>query len=344
MSHDESLNQPSRDEDNQPTPTVRLRNPSDLIQAVPFLLRHGQLADDLVLFATRQGRHVFVMRAELGILAEGILWPSAHPALAATTPDRIHLILYPPAPVTDDTLRTLHAQARNAAMTAPDGVQMGWITTTSQKRWWLHDVETAAPHGPGELVQGDPVTSLKFQVLQGFPAASRDAIVASTAPHAQPVLDAVAHAISHLPAQPARESVRAAVHAALDRRARRPIEWSIREAAEVLDALTDASVRDEMIIHRSDDDHMCSAWSSLLPYAPPGWVAPVATVAAISAYQRGDSVFARAALERAQEANPGYQLARIFTGLMDAAYSPSQIKADLAERRRMTANRPHDTN
>jgi Domain of unknown function (DUF4192) len=68
-------------------------------------------------------------------------------------------------------------------------------------------------------------------------------------------------------------------------------------------------------------------WSTLLPYAPQERLAPVATLLAIIAHQRGDGVLAGAALDKALAADPRYSLAGLFQQILRAGITPTAVKA-----------------
>jgi hypothetical protein len=50
-------------------------------------------------------------------------------------------------------------------------------------------------------------------------------------------------------------------------------------------------------------------WTELIRHAPPAWIAPVATLIAATAYQRGHAPLARVAAEHALVDDPAYTMA-----------------------------------
>jgi hypothetical protein len=312
-----------------PLPRIRLRGPAGLVQAVPYLLGYTSLSDDLVLVGTRDHVTVLTVRVDLRALAAGHLWTATGHALASAGATAVHLVAYPPVgEVTDLTLATLHAHLIAANATRPPTLTIAHIATTGSGRWWAHDLTGPAPAGPGTPIIDDPSLTLGLSVTHGVPATTRDRLVDSVTRHQQPVLDLVEHALRALPRGRTRTGRRRLADAALRRRQARPVDWTIPEAAAILDALTDKEIRDHLVV-RCDAEHASWTWISLVPYAPDAWRAPVATLAAVAAHQRGDGLLARAAIDQALAADPGYQLAALFSRVLDLGLTPTQVKENL---------------
>jgi hypothetical protein len=304
---------------------VRLNGPADLVATVPYLIGHTGLADDIVIVAQSGPRVVLTVRVDLTALTAGALWTSALPALANAGARTINLIAYPAGPLTDATLRGLHQALAAACAARPPGLDVERVLTVSGDRWWAHDPTSAnAPHGPGTVMPDNPGLTLQLALGYGVPAASRDHAVAVLDPHPDPVRSRVRHLIRHLP--PAtREQRSAVVDAAHAARADRPTGWRLEEAAAVLDAVGDVTVRDLALAHLGDDAAWW-VWSTLLPYAPQERLAPVATLLAVAAHQRGDGVLAGAALDKALAADPRYSLAGLFQQILRAGITPTAVK------------------
>jgi hypothetical protein len=96
-------------------------------------------------------------------------------------------------------------------------------------------------------------------------------------------------------------------------------------AARLLHALDQVAVRDVCIGWR--DDSAWSLWCDLVGYAPPGHVAPVTTLIALIAAQRGWGSIARIALEHALADNPDYLLALLLQQALDYATPPDVLTA-----------------
>ena len=313
----------------QPPPAaqrVRLTGPAHIVRAVPYLLGHHGLRDDLVVLATRDRRTVLTARTDLSVLHQATLWAHAGPALDKAGARTVYLIAYP-ARIDDTALERLHAGFQSTAAVAPAGLVVVQAITACEGSWWTHDLTGPAPCGPGEPLVGDDSLDLNLSITHGTPAASRHDVLQALAPHPPTVRTAVRDAIAEL-GRPSRGERRQAAAAALARRTSRPVPWSVPEAAEVLDALSDVIVRDTMVL-RCVDEHASWTWQTLLPYAPTSHTAPVATLAAIAAHQRGNGVLARGCIDRAREADPHYTLAQMFQQILDYALTPEDVRANV---------------
>ena len=243
--------------------------------------------------------------------------------MAAAGTEAVYLVAYPAGPVTDTTLQHLHTAFECAAVLRPPHLRISAAITTDGARWWLHDLTGPAPAGPGTPVTDDPAVTLGLSVGCGVPARDRDQI--ALAAHPEQVLAQVRQAIDALPRARTRDQRRRTAQQAMAARAARPVPWRMGEAAAVLDALTDVLVRDELAVvcHL---EHAAWTWSTLLPYAPRNWLAPVATLAAVAVHQRGDGVLARAAIDRALQADPAYRFAVMFGQVLDFGLTPQHVR------------------
>ena len=97
--------------------------------------------------------------------------------------------------------------------------------------------------------------------------------------------------------------------------------------AHVLGRLTDIQVRDFAL--GSHDSESAQAygvmWMHLLRSAPPGFIAPVACLAAALAYESGDGALARAALDRSFADDPTYSLALLLKRVFSAGWPPESF-------------------
>ena len=105
-------------------------------------------------------------------------------------------------------------------------------------------------------------------------------------------------------------------------------------SARVIGRMSDIQVRDFALGSHSLEttDFYWKMWRDLLVIAPSGFVAPVASVFAALAYERGEGALAHKALDRAVADNPQYSLAvllrRVFTAGWPAK-SFTKMRADL---------------
>ena len=104
--------------------------------------------------------------------------------------------------------------------------------------------------------------------------------------------------------------------------------------AHVLGRLSDIQVRDFALGSHDADSATGyrTMWMHLLRSAPPGFVAPVASLAAAIAYEFGDGALARAALDRAFVDAPTYSLALLLQRVFGAGWPPesfAQMRSEL---------------
>jgi hypothetical protein len=104
--------------------------------------------------------------------------------------------------------------------------------------------------------------------------------------------------------------------------------------AHVLGRLSDIQVRDFALGSHDADSATGyrTMWMHLLRSAPPGFVAPVASLAAAIAYEFGDGALARAALDRAFSDAPAYSLALLLQRVFSSGWPPesfAQMRSEL---------------
>ena len=94
--------------------------------------------------------------------------------------------------------------------------------------------------------------------------------------------------------------------------------------AHVLGRLSEIQVRDFALGSHDGEsaDGYRTMWMHLLRSAPPGFIAPVACLAAAIAYEYGDGAQARAALDRAFTDAPTYSLALLLQRVFTAGWPP----------------------
>ena len=99
--------------------------------------------------------------------------------------------------------------------------------------------------------------------------------------------------------------------------------------ALVLVRLLDLQVRDFALGSVTEDSlhTYFSAWRWLMRIAPQGYVAPVATLFAAVAYERGDGALAQRALDRVEADNPDYAMLRLFREVFSRGWSPDNFAA-----------------
>lgn len=104
-------------------------------------------------------------------------------------------------------------------------------------------------------------------------------------------------------------------------------------AARVLGRLSDIQVRDFALGSHNDDttDFYWAMWRELLLIAPCGFVAPVASIFAALAYERGEGALAHKALDRALVDDENYSLALLLRRVFTAGWPPHSFTAMRAE-------------
>jgi hypothetical protein len=103
--------------------------------------------------------------------------------------------------------------------------------------------------------------------------------------------------------------------------------------ARVIGRLSDIQVRDFALGSHSDEsaDWYWSMWRDLLHIAPRGFVAPVASLYAALAYERGEGALAHKALDRALHDDDQYSLALLLRRVFTAGWPPHSFTAMRAE-------------
>jgi hypothetical protein len=103
--------------------------------------------------------------------------------------------------------------------------------------------------------------------------------------------------------------------------------------ALVLVRLLDLQVRDFALGSVTEETmtHYFNAWRWLMRIAPSGYVAPVATLFAAVAYERGDGALAQRALDRVESDDPEYAMLILFRKVFSRAWSPDNFAAMRAE-------------
>ncbi len=103
--------------------------------------------------------------------------------------------------------------------------------------------------------------------------------------------------------------------------------------ARVIGRLSDIQVRDFALGSHTDEsaDEYWSMWRDLLRIAPRGFVAPVASLYAAMAYERGEGALAHKALDRALHDDDQYSLALLLRRVFTAGWPPQSFTAMRAE-------------
>ena len=103
--------------------------------------------------------------------------------------------------------------------------------------------------------------------------------------------------------------------------------------ARVIGRLSDIQVRDFALGSHTEEtaDSFWAMWRDLLRIAPRGFVAPVASLFAAMAYERGEGALAHKALDRALLDDDHYSLALLLRRVFTAGWPPASFTAMRAE-------------
>jgi hypothetical protein len=104
-------------------------------------------------------------------------------------------------------------------------------------------------------------------------------------------------------------------------------------AARVIGRISDIQVRDYALGSHNDEtaDTYWQMWRELLLIAPRGFVAPIASIFAALAYERGEGALAHKALDRALADDERYSLALLLRRVFTAGWPPQSFSAMRAE-------------
>lgn len=104
-------------------------------------------------------------------------------------------------------------------------------------------------------------------------------------------------------------------------------------AARVIGRLSDIQVRDFALGSHNDEtaDAYWQMWRDLLLIAPRGFVAPIASIFAALAYERGEGALAHKALDRSLADDERYSLALLLRRVFTAGWPPQSFSAMRAE-------------
>jgi hypothetical protein len=301
------------------TETIRLRDAQDLLTAVPYLLGF-QPQDCLVVLALDDdGRLRVTARADLPDTTS--LADAATDLVRAFSQTRAAEVLvvgycdHDLAPLVTGFAAVLPWPVRDLLLVDHD-------------RWWALSCPLPGCCPAGEPVRARDVVAAPLLAATGAPAASRERLAAAVHPGPQSVRDAVLRRLLVIQAGDPAELYEA-VRDARAARVHGPHGLRADQAAVLLWAVADMTVRDACTVW--SDDAAVQLWLDLLPVAPDGWAAPVATLLATAVYQRGDGALAGIAVARALTDTPNYSLARLLDQALTAGIRPQTVTGILRQ-------------
>jgi hypothetical protein len=328
---------PPDDERSEPIERVHLRGPVDLVSALPHLIGFQPGDGDVIAVFTHQRRHVctaVTQITDVRRLAEA--WDQGVAAMATADVDvdvdGAFLIAY------------LGPDARPALRDLPQHPSVPLIDVLhvhSGRVWSLmcHRPGLCCPPDGTPIPTETPELAVPFAALTGTGnVPDRDGLGDCLQPGPAHLL---AQTRTHLQglATPGsghdgRQSRTPSEWLALvghehDVRTERPAPLDGRQAALLLFALQNTEVRDACLLWY--DDAAWWLWLELIRYAPPGWIAPVATLIASTAFQQGRTTQARIAAEHALADDPGYSMAGTLLGVINLAIPASAFTEQLTK-------------
>jgi Domain of unknown function (DUF4192) len=326
---------------------ITLSTPHDVIAAVPHLLGF-QPCDSLVVLALAGPRLTVTLRydlpqpADIPALSEHLV-----SCLAANRADEVILLGY-------GTSEQVTPVLTEVCDHLADLLTIADILRVTAGRWWsLTCTEPRCCPAEGNPCGSDgTLAAAEFTMLGSAPLPSREHVAATIAPaggeRQAGMRAAIRRAVRQLPlgwqpGQPPAEYL-AEVAAILAKPAPLPDD----DAARLLVLLGSIRLRDEAwaITDSGDPQAQVELWSDLTRRAPGRYAAPTASLLAYAAAcMTGNGVLARAAVERALNAAPGYSLALLLLDMLDCGAPAPQLRlgltpADLAELYRRQGSEP----
>jgi hypothetical protein len=316
-----------------------LTSPHDLLAAVPFLVGYHP-TNSIVVIALNEETIGMAMRIDypdevdldqIDTLASHLIREDADSAL---------LVAYVPDAVFDSEY--LLGPIRDAI--AMRGIMLRECLEVRGDRWrsTMCEDEGCCPPEGNPMPSHEESRVAAEQVSQGqpLPYGSVDELRASLSPAGiDPALEKALDQIEGIDYEgdevlSHQREAAFAINGLVDEFAEKGICTNTERIALILVRLHDLQVRDYAMGITSDEniDTLWSMWRWLMRIAPDGYVAPVATLFAVTSYERGDGALAQRALERAFDDDSKYPLARLLRRSFAAGWPPSsfaQMRVDL---------------
>jgi hypothetical protein len=308
-------------------PTLRISGPAQILQIVPYLL--GFHPECSVVIVALRGRTVLVS-ARYNMGAPPLMAEPLCRAAFDSGADRVIAIIYDDAidgvPLAHrDYLDALKGVFDRHALTVVDALAV------TNGRWWsylCHDDACCPREGTALESAGIAAVGAVAEGLVALPGrADLEAELQPDASGVAKVLTALQRLEETHDERP--DVVVRAGHWAAVRRfvrlARRGAgPPTPDEAARVLWALTDLSVRDATVgfLAARPEAEVSKAWRGLVRVAPPPWRAPVATVYALWCFAAGSGARSNIAVDVALDADPCYSMAQLLSEAQSSGINP----------------------
>jgi len=307
-----------------------LTSPHDLLAAIPFLIGYHPI-DSLVLVSIKEDCVGMAMRIDYPIDQSEAAFDLCATHISADEADGVLIVAYQPLGRSDgeQVLAQTTAALSRAGIAIYESIL---IAEGSYRSVLCHDM-TCCPL-EGRLVPPLDSTRIAMEsVVAGHPmpfatfadlgASVRSNLLA----HEEQWLDRVQNSFvdptdSNLN-DLQRDGATAVIDLANDFIAH-GISTDQDLIAHVLGRLSEIQIRDFALGSHDGEsaDGYRTMWMHLLRSAPPGFIAPVACLAAAIAYEYGDGALARAALDRALTDAPTYSLALLLQRVFSAGWPP----------------------
>ncbi len=328
-------------------PVLTLSTPADVVEAIPFLLGFTP-ATSLVLIglAGPRRRVRLSVRVDLpGERHDTALADLLGHHLEENGAERALLAVYTEAPAAGAALPRLRLVETIRAVLGERGIRLADALLVSAGRWWSYhcsDAGCCPPEGRAlrPAIDGaSPVAATAaYAGLAALPSQEplEESLRAPDGPAGVGAGEAADRVRQQLRSRQAagisasalRAEARALLRDVLERYDGGRPRLEAAEAARLVLALHDVSLRDEVIGRATgrSADALRSLLTDLLRRAVPPEDAPVATVLAAVAYAQGNGAVAAIALDRALASDPHYGLARLLSDAVKRGVHPRVVR------------------
>jgi hypothetical protein len=314
-----------------------LRSPDAVLAAIPYLLGFHPVQSAVALWL-RDRRIVLTQRLDLPLGAEqheqwlAALWNHS----ASDSADEVILVLATPDPADPRLLAMVLERAELSGLGVRD------VLRVDAGRWWslLCSDEGCCPSMGRDVDAGTAASvAAEFTVVGCAPLADREHLERSLGPDVvkQALVAAALTAAARMPTgrdrEPWRDERISVALRTLGAAGEAPPR--AETVADLLRGLADVRVRDTVLweVSRWEPDRLPTVLDRLgilLRGAPPGHVAPVATLTAIVAWLLGDGARAQIAVVRARQDDHEYSLAQLVGASLGAGLPPAAWRESMA--------------
>jgi Domain of unknown function (DUF4192) len=316
-----------------------LTSPHDLLAAIPFLIGYHP-ENSLVLISLKDDQIGMAMRADLPIEVSPESYDLLASHIARDGASGAFIVAYLPDDLLDSDPILINASA--ALMRADIEVKESLVVWGNRFRSMLCSDATCCPPEGSAIPTIDTSRIAAEHVIAGhlMPFASVTDLVQSIAAlptsHEDSWQDEVQSFWISSDAEEINELQRDGATAVIDlageyREGRGPEDREL--VARVIGRMSDIQVRDFALGSHTDEtaDSYWRMWRDLLVIAPRGFVAPIATIFASMAYERGEGAIAHKALDRAFTDDDQYSLTLLLRRVFTAGWPPESFTAMRSE-------------